>query len=133
MKKYFADTNIIVDLLADRKPFSKFAIDIFFRAETGEIKLYTSSYSIATIYYLLRKYSEDKELRKSIYNLFEYMTIIQVNADILKKGLLSKHKDFENAIQIYCASTIKSLDGIITRNIKDFVLSEIKVYAPEEV
>jgi predicted nucleic acid-binding protein len=29
MKKVFVDTNIIVDLIADRKPFSKFAIDIF--------------------------------------------------------------------------------------------------------
>jgi len=26
MKKNFVDTNIIVDLIADRKPFSKFAL-----------------------------------------------------------------------------------------------------------
>ena len=133
MKKYFIDTSIIVDLLADRQPFSKFAIDIFSKAETGKFKLYASSHSIATTYYLLRKYTEEGALRKSIYELFNYLSIIQVDGDMLKKSLLSKHKDFEDAIQIFCASTIKSLDGIITRNIKDFSLSEIKVYAPDQV
>ena len=35
MRKIFVDTNIIVDLVADRKPFSKFAIDLFDKAEKG--------------------------------------------------------------------------------------------------
>ena len=33
MKKIFVDTNIIIDLLADRKPHSKFATAIFAQAE----------------------------------------------------------------------------------------------------
>jgi len=39
MKKIFVDTNILVDLIADRKPFSKFAIEIFSKAEEHKIKL----------------------------------------------------------------------------------------------
>ena len=35
MKKVFVDTNIIVDLIADRKPFSKHAIEIFNQAMTS--------------------------------------------------------------------------------------------------
>ena len=45
MKKIFVDTNIIVDLIADRKPFSKFAIELFSKAEEKKLKLYTSSHS----------------------------------------------------------------------------------------
>jgi len=33
MKTVFVDTNILIDLLADRPPFSKFAIEIFNNAE----------------------------------------------------------------------------------------------------
>jgi predicted nucleic acid-binding protein len=132
MKKAFLDTNIIVDLIADRKPFSKFSIEIFKKAEENKIKLFTSSHSIATTHYLLKKYLEEKLLRDVLYNLLDYITVVAVDTDILKKGLRSKHKDFEDSIQILCASTIENIDCIVTRNIKDFRDSEILVLTPDE-
>ena len=132
MKKVFLDTNIIVDLIADRKPFSKFSIEIFKKAEENKIKLFTSSHSIATTHYLLKKYLEEKLLRDVLYNLLDYITVVAVDTDILKKGLRSKHKDFEDSIQILCASTIENIDCIVTRNIKDFRDSEILVLTPDE-
>ena len=132
MKKVFLDTNIIVDLIADRKPFSKFSIEIFKKAEENKIKLFTSSHSIATTHYLLKKYLEENLLRDVLYNLLDYITVVAVDTDILKKGLRSKHKDFEDSIQILCASTIENIDCIVTRNIKDFRDSEILVLTPDE-
>ena len=133
MKKVFLDTNIIVDLIADRKPFSKYSIEIFKKAEEKKIKLFTSSHSIATTHYLLKKYLEEKILRDVLYNLLDYVTIIAVDTDVLKKGLRSKHKDFEDSIQILCASTIEKIDCIVTRNTKDFRDSEIFVLTPDEL
>jgi predicted nucleic acid-binding protein len=103
MKKVFVDTNILVDLIADRRPFSKFAIQIFSKAEERKIKLYTSSHSIA------------------------------IDQDVIKKGLKSKHKDFEDALQIISAYSIDKLDCIVTRNTKDFKSSEIPVLTPDEL
>jgi predicted nucleic acid-binding protein len=133
MKKIFVDTNIIIDLIADRKPFSKFAIEIFSKAENKKIKLFTSSHSIATTHYLLKKYIEEKELRDILYSLLEYVQLIPVDIDIIKKGLKSKHKDFEDAIQIISAYSIEKMDCIVTRNIKDFRGSEIPVLSPDEL
>ena len=133
MKKVFLDTNIIVDLIADRKPFSKYSIEIFKNAEEKKIKLFTSSHSIATTHYLLKKYLEEKILRDVLYNLLDYVTVIAVDTDVLKKGLRSKHKDFEDSIQILCASTIEKIDCIVTRNTKDFRESEILVLTPDEL
>ncbi|OYU56356.1 MAG: PIN domain nuclease [Chitinophagaceae bacterium BSSC1] len=132
MKKVFLDTNILVDLIADRKPFSKFAIEIFQSSESNKIQLFTSSHSIATTYYLLKKFVDDKSLRSTLLGLFEYLTVVPVNTDILTKGLRSKQKDFENAVQIFCATSIEKMDCIVTRNIKDFKGSEIPVLAPDE-
>jgi predicted nucleic acid-binding protein len=44
MQKFFIDTNIIIDLLANREPHSKYATQLFNAAERGSIKLYTSSH-----------------------------------------------------------------------------------------
>lgn len=133
MKKVFLDTNIIVDLITDRKPFSKYSIEIFKKAEEKKIKLFTSSHSIATTHYLLKKYLEEKNLRDVLYTLLNYVTVIAVDTDVLKKGLRSKHKDFEDSIQIYCASSVEKIDCIVTRNIKDFRDSEILVLTPDEL
>lgn len=132
MKKIFLDTNILVDLLADRKPFSKFAKQIFSSAESKKIKLFTSSHSIATSYYLLKKYIDDQKLREALLGLQEYISIIAVDTEILTKGLRSQQKDFEDAIQIYCATSIDKMDCIVTRNTKDFKGSEVPVFPPDE-
>lgn len=133
MISVFLDTNILVDLIADRRPFSKHAIEIFKSAEERKIQLYTSSHSIATTHYLLKKYVEEKELRNILSNLLEFLVVIPVDLDVLKKGLRSKHKDFEDAIQILCASSIAGIDFIVTRNTKDFKTCEIAVLTPDEM
>ena len=132
MRKIFLDTNIIVDLISDRKPFSKYAIEIFQKAEEGKLELYTSSHSIATTHYLLKKYMDEKMLREVLYNLLEFLSVIAVDINIIKKGLRSNHKDFEDSIQIFCASSIPNIECLITRNVKDFKGSEIKVLTLDE-
>lgn len=133
MKKIFVDTNILVDLIADRRPFSKFAIQLFSKAEEKKIKLYTSSHSIATTHYLLKKYLDEKDLREILINILDYLNIVAIDLDVLKKGLKSKHKDFEDALQIISAYSIEKIDCIVTRNIKDFKESEIPVLSPDEL
>jgi predicted nucleic acid-binding protein len=133
MIRVFLDTNILVDLIADRKPFSKHAIEIFKYAEELKVQLFTSSHSIATTHYLLNKYVDEKELRAILANLLEFLEVIPVDLDVLKKGLRSNHKYFEDAIQILCASSIAGINFIVTRNTKDFKTSEIVVLTPDEL
>ena len=133
MKKIFVDTNILIDLIADRKPYSKFSIDLFNKAESKKVRLFTSSHSIATTHYVLKKYINEKDLREILYNLLDFLTIVGVDSDTVKKGLRSKHKDFEDAIQINCAYSVENMDCIVTRNIKDFRGCEIPVLSPDEL
>jgi predicted nucleic acid-binding protein len=133
MIKAFLDTNVLIDLIADRKPFSKHVIEIFQSAEENKIQLFTSSHSIATSHYLLKKYVEEKKLREILFNLMEFLDVIPVDADVLKKGLRSRHKDFEDAVQMVCASSVAGMNFIVTRNTKDFKTSEIAVLTPDEM
>lgn len=131
MKQYFLDTNILIDLIADRKPHSKYAIRLFQEAEHNAVKLYTSSHSIATTYYLLKKNADEKKLRQVISSLLDYVQCIAIDQSILKRALHSNHADFEDGIQIMAASMIHQLDGIITRSVKDFKNSDIPVLLPD--
>lgn len=133
MKSVFVDTNILIDLLADRPPFSKFAIELFNRAEKKQVKLYTSSHSYATTHYLLKKYMVEISLRETLISLLDLIEIIPVDFSVIKKSLLSKHKDFEDAIQIFAANSVADIDFIVTRNLKDFKDADIAVLPPDEL
>jgi predicted nucleic acid-binding protein len=133
MKNIFVDTNILIDLLADRQPFSKFAIEIFELASKKKLTLFTSSHAVATTHYVLKKYIQEDELRKVIGDLLDFLRVIPVDVAVIKKSLLSNHKDFEDAIQIFASHAEKDIDVIVTRNVKDFKNAEIAVLPPDEL
>ena len=132
MKHVFLDTNILVDLLANRQPFYKYALQLFTFAEKNKVKLFTSSHSIATTHYLLKKFISEDELRKLLLSLTDFVEVTSVDLNVIRKSLLSDHRDFEDAIQIFAAESIPRLDFIVTRNLKDFKNSAIMVLPPEE-
>jgi len=132
VRSFFIDTNIIIDLLADTDPYSKFAIQLLEAAEEKKINLYTSSHSIATAYYILKKLIDEKTLRQALDNLIDIVHPIAIDLRILKRALKSNHPDLEDAIQISAASTLSQISYIITRNIKDFKNSDIQAIAPDQ-
>ena len=81
----------------------------------------------------MKKYLNEADLRILIENLLEYITIVTVDVDIIKKSLRSTHRDFEDAVQVFCASTIENLHCIVTRNLKDFQKCALLVLSPDQV
>jgi hypothetical protein len=63
--------------------------------------------------------------------LFELVDILKVDSDTVKSALASDFKDFEDSIQYFAAQEHKKVDGIITRNIKDYKDSSLPVMTPE--
>ena len=131
-KEIFLDTNVLLDIVTNRYPFSASAIEIFDFCQKENIKMHATSQSIATLHYLAKKMVEEKELRSIIEDLLDTISIIAVTETILKKSLKSNHKDFEDAIQIVSAQSINDMDCIVTRDLKDFKNAEIKVYTPDQ-
>lgn len=132
MTKVFIDTNVIVDLIANREPFSKDAIQLFSLGERKKIKLYISTQSILTTHYILKKYISENELRVIINELLDFVSVIPSTKDIIKRSLKSKYKDFEDGVQILTAESIDSMSYIVTRNVKDFKESQLNVLTPHE-
>lgn len=132
MKQIFLDTNVIIDFLADRKPFSVAAAQIFNSGLSGKVKIYVSAVSYNNIYYILRQSLSNSETIKILNELFEMTEVVNVTKSIIKNSLTSELKDFEDAIQYNCALSLKKIDFIVTRDTKDFRKSALPVMNPEE-
>ena len=132
MINFFLDTNIVIDFLTDRKPFSSLAGKLFDYSEKGEVKLYLSAVSYRNIYYVVRKVSSHKETIKILSRLEEMTEIIETTSSTIKNAIDSEFKDFEDALQYYSAKLNTNINGIVTRNGGDFKHSSISILTPEE-
>ncbi len=132
MKNIFLDTNVVIDFLADREPFSQLAARIFNYSVEGKVELFISAVSYNNIYYIIRQSLTNSATIKLLDELSELAEITDVSKAIIKKSLKTDFKDFEDAIQYNCALTIPKLDAIVTRDTKDFKKSIVPVLTPEE-
>lgn len=119
MKNLFLDTNIAIDLLSQREPFYSAAVPIFTMGDTGIVRLYISSLSFSTIFYLLRKQVGTEKALKLLRSFREMVHVVSVNEKVVDMALQSSFTDFEDAIQYYSAIEC-GIPVIVKRNIKDF-------------
>ncbi len=131
MKHIFIDTNVIIDFLADRSPFSEYAAILFQLAKENKIKIFISAISFNNTYYIIRKVTSHKKALKLISEIEEYVGIQETNRNILRKAIKSDFNDFEDAIQYFSAVQLGKIDIITTRDLKGFKKSELPVLSPE--
>ncbi len=131
MTDLFIDTDVIIDFIIDRQPFSREAAKVFTLIDHKKVKGYTSALCYSNLYYVLSKYAPHKKVITMLNGLSELVGILKVDDDIIKASLASDFKDFEDAIQYYTAQEYKRIDVIITRNIKDYKKSALPVMTPE--
>lgn len=132
MKHLFLDTNVLIDFLADRKPFSDAAAILFEAALNHRVQIYVSAVSYNNIYYILNQKLSHSQTLKHLAVLNEMTVTVAVTAETIDSALLSEFKDFEDTIQYHCALSIRKLDAIVTRNTKDYKKSSLAVLTPQE-
>ena len=126
MNHYLVDTNVVIDLLLNRDGANS-AAALFDGAERGEYKLSMCSLSYTNIYYSLRKYLSHEERIDCLMQLGEVLFALPVDNNVIVAALQSGWHDFEDAVQYYTAVQDGTVNGIVTRNVKDFQQSEIRV------
>ncbi len=131
MTDLFISTDVIIDFIIDRQPFSRAAAQVFTLIDQRKVKGFTSALCYSNLYYVLSKYASHKKVITMLNELSELAGILKVDDDIIKASLASDFKDFEDAIQYYTAQEYKRIDVIITRNIKDYKKSSLPVMTPE--
>jgi predicted nucleic acid-binding protein len=129
--KVILDTNVVLDLLLAREPFVKSAVDIFCLVETSRIEACLCATTFTTIDYLLTRslpVSDSRDALKRLISLFE---IAPVNRSVIARALACRMNDFEDAV-LAEAGHMVGASSIVTRNVKDFAMSGLKVFDPDE-
>lgn len=132
MKRIFIDTNILLDLLLERQPWVNQASVLFSMADRKDIKLLCCSLSFSTAIYLMERLKyERKEIIKKLAIVKSLCSVTTVDESVIDRVLQSDFLDLEDSLQYYSALSAKA-DVIVTRNKKDYVLSNIPVLTPSE-
>ncbi len=125
------DTNVVLDVLLEREPFVKPAVEVFCLVEESRIDAFICATTITTIDYLLVKSLPKTKARNALRRLISIFEIATVNRPVIERALLSKIQDFEDAV-LNEAGQMAGADFIITRNTKDFAGSALKICDPTE-
>ena len=129
-RKIFVDTNIILDLLLMRAPFYHSAARLFSLADRMKIIICISTHSFTTIHYILSKQMGSEKTRNILRQFKTLVTILPIDNHIIDLALASDFKDFEDAIQYYCAVS-SGIPVLLTRDIKDYTKAKILVMPVE--
>ena len=130
--KYLIDTNIILDVLLKREPFCSCAVKVIKLSMYDKFRFYISASSVTDIYYIANQTLRNKAQVKNLLNkLLKIVSIAGVSEKEIRNALMLSWSDFEDSVQ-YSVALLQEMDGIITRNTKDYKESEIKIWEPEE-
>lgn len=127
----FLDTNVVLDFILNREGFAKEVAILFDLGEREKIELSLSSLSMNNIDYVVSKIASKKKSREIIIKLLSLVTILPVERSTIEKAAMCDFKDFEDAIQNYCAEE-GGLRHIITRNVKNYKKSDLSIQTPKE-
>jgi len=131
IKKVFIDSDIIIDLLANRGAFYNYAAKIFTLAFEKKVELYTTALVLANVFYILRKLKGNEETKRKLRELRLLIRILPVNENSVDMALNSKFNDFEDGIQYMTAKENKIMT-IVTRNTKDYRVQDIIIQTSQE-
>lgn len=125
------DSDVCLDSITGRIPYSKHADRLLELVEEGVVKGVVSAESFSNIFYILRKLSSTKKSVQQIKNLRLLVSVGAIHETTIDSALESGWNDFEDALQHYC-SVENDCDAIITRNVSDFKESVIPILTPSE-
>ena len=126
------DTNVVLDWLFERKPWSDEAQPLWAARAAGQLVMYMPASALTDIFYIGRRLTNIPEAFAALDRIFSAFNVVPVNSRILRKARALPGNDFEDNVQIACAEAAH-LDLIVTRNAHDFVHSPVRAIEPPTI
>jgi predicted nucleic acid-binding protein len=130
MKRILIDTDVLLDLLFDRKPFSTDAERILSLCAEGTVKGYITPVIFSNLYYLLRRTASHQRVLAHLRQLLSVLDVLPMDQKVVQAALDVPFTDLEDALQYSAAAQSGWVDAIVTRNERDFRESGLPVFTP---
>ena len=127
----FIDTNVLLDVLANREPFYRDSVAVWTLAEQGRIRGFISALSFSNIYYIVRRLKDRRTADQAMCILRSAFAVVACDELIISQAIDAGMKDFEDAIQYFSALRAEAA-CLVSRNPDHFPRSMLSVVAPAE-
>lgn len=124
------DTNVVLDLLLDRQPWSSSLAPLIHATSAGEVEVWIAGTTITNVFYVARKLVGLDRARAITAACLENFRIAAVGEAVLRDAISLAGKDFEDDVQIAAARSA-GLDGVLTRDPKGFASCPVAVWDPQ--
>jgi len=125
------DTNVILDILLNRKPWHEDASLLYVLAQRNMITGYVSASSITDVFYVTQKEQGKATAKEALKRLLKVFHPAAVKSRDIYEALDLEWEDFEDSVQ-FVVGTNLSVDFIVTRNTKDFPSGHIDAVTPKQ-
>ena len=132
MKRILFDTNIVLDVLLNRRPHVEASAAAWAAVETGAAQGMLAAHAVTTIHYLIRKEMANVKAKHVISSILRVFAIAAVDGPVVQDALQLSFADFEDAITA-AAARAAGCDCIVTRDPKGFRSSPVPAISPEEI
>lgn len=130
--KLLIDTNVVLDVLLRREPFSKTAAEVLNLTQRDDVREYVSASAITDIYYIANKQMKDRDaVRDLLKRLLMIVSVAAVSEREIQNALNLAWGDFEDSVQ-YSVALLNEMDGIVTRNPSDYQETNMRIWLPEQ-
>ena len=125
------DSNVVIDFFEGREPFFEESARVIEQVEQGVVTGQLCATTLTTIAYLAGKTLGKRQAVEQVRQLLTLFEVAPVNRAILDAALAGNMADFEDAV-LAAAAHHAGAQAIITRNLKDFAHSPVRVYMPRQ-
>jgi len=132
MNRVLFDTNVVLDVLLDRKPYVEASAAVWAAVETGNSEGMLAAHAVTTIHYLIRKEMGAVKAKRIVSAILRVFGIAAVDGAVVQEALQLTFTDFEDAVTA-AAARLAGCACIVTRDPKGFRGSPIRSLTPEAV
>lgn len=130
MKQVLFDSDVLIDVLAQRQPFVTASAQALNRVTQPEVQGFVSGHAVTNIFYILRRQVGSETARELVSRLLQHLQVASVTGEVIRAALQSPITDFEDAVTSEAANA-EGVEVIVTRNTPDFATSAIPAVLPE--
>jgi predicted nucleic acid-binding protein len=126
------DTNVVLDVLAERQPWVDDSAAVLSLCESGRLEGFVAAHGVTTLHYLLVKYRGQARAAAAMVDLVGVLRVAAVDHETVLQALALGRRDFEDAVQAVAALRA-GVTHLVTRNPGDFGSLGLRVLTPGEL
>ena len=120
------------EVIDKREPFFSDSQAVLALCATGDLEGVVSDLTFCNVAYVLRKALGNTQLRAGLRVLKEHLKVVPVGDAAITNAIANESVDFEDSVQLEAARE-NLVDVIVTRNVRHFINSPIRVCTPSEL